>query len=51
MHNERMGAAAFVMSEFTGIPYWQICVSAALTAVISYFGLLVLSTVRESGLR
>jgi TRAP transporter 4TM/12TM fusion protein len=35
-----MGAAAFVMSEFTGIPYWQICVAAALPAVISYAALL-----------
>jgi TRAP transporter 4TM/12TM fusion protein len=37
-----MGAAAFVMAEFTGIPYWQICVSAALPAIISYFALLVI---------
>jgi TRAP transporter 4TM/12TM fusion protein len=37
-----MGAAAFVMAEFTGIPYWQICISAALPAVISYFALLVI---------
>jgi TRAP transporter 4TM/12TM fusion protein len=35
-----MGAAAFVMSEFTGIPYWQICAAAALPAVISYAALL-----------
>jgi TRAP transporter 4TM/12TM fusion protein len=37
-----MGAAAFVMAEFTGIPYWQICIAAALPAVISYFALLVI---------
>lgn len=37
-----MGAAAFVMAEFTGIPYWQICVSAALPAIISYFALLAI---------
>ncbi|MBW6462794.1 MAG: TRAP transporter permease [Bacillota bacterium] len=37
-----MGAAAFVMSEFTGIPYWQIAIAAALPAVISYFALLVI---------
>jgi TRAP transporter 4TM/12TM fusion protein len=36
-----MGAAAFVMAEFTGIPYWQIAIAAALPAVISYFALLV----------
>ncbi len=37
-----MGAAAFVMAEFTGIPYWQICIAAALPAIISYFGLLAI---------
>lgn len=37
-----MGAAAFVMAEFTGIPYWQICIAAALPAVISYFALLAI---------
>ncbi|EEG76008.1 TRAP transporter permease [Dethiobacter alkaliphilus] len=35
-----MGAAAFVMAEFTGIPYWQICIAAALPAIISYAALL-----------
>ncbi len=35
-----MGAAAFIMAEFTGIPYWQIALSALLPAVISYAGLL-----------
>lgn len=35
-----MGAAAFVMAEFTGIPYYQICIAAALPAVISYGALL-----------
>ncbi len=35
-----MGAAAFVMAEFTGIPYWQITIHAALPAVISYVALL-----------
>lgn len=35
-----MGAAAFIMAEFTGIPYWQIALSAVLPAVISYAGLL-----------
>ncbi len=37
-----MGAAAFIMSEYTGIPYWQIAVAAALPAVISYFALLAI---------
>lgn len=35
-----MGAAAFIMAEFTGIPYYQICIAAALPAVISYAALL-----------
>ncbi len=35
-----MGAAAFIMAEFTGIPYWQIAAAAVLPAVISYAGLL-----------
>lgn len=37
-----MGAAAFIMAEFTGIPYWQIAIAAALPAVISYFALLAI---------
>jgi len=37
-----MGAAAFIMAEYTGIPYWQICIAAALPAVISYFALLAI---------
>jgi TRAP transporter 4TM/12TM fusion protein len=35
-----MGAGAFVMSEITGIPYLEICVAAALPALI-YYGSLV----------
>ncbi|MFN2311160.1 MAG: TRAP transporter permease [Spirochaetia bacterium] len=35
-----MGAAAFIMAEFTGIPYWQIAGAALLPALISYVGLL-----------
>ena len=31
-----MGAAAFVMSEITGIPYWTIALGAALPAVLYY---------------
>ncbi|TVQ25604.1 MAG: TRAP transporter permease [Spirochaetaceae bacterium] len=35
-----MGAAAFIMSEFTGIPYWEIAAAALIPAVISYVGLI-----------
>ncbi|MDW7650022.1 MAG: TRAP transporter permease [Bacillota bacterium] len=35
-----MGAAAFIMAEFTGIPYVQIIFAAALPAVISYVAIL-----------
>jgi len=31
-----MGATAFIMAEFTGIPYSQICVYAALPAILYY---------------
>jgi TRAP transporter 4TM/12TM fusion protein len=31
-----MGAAAFVMAELTGIPYWDICKSAAFPAILFY---------------
>ena len=31
-----MGAAAFVMAELTGIPYWSICKSAAFPALLFY---------------
>ncbi|NLC11434.1 MAG: TRAP transporter permease, partial [Firmicutes bacterium] len=34
-----MGAAAFIMSEFTGIPYYEICIAAALPAVLSYMAI------------
>lgn len=37
-----MGAAAFIMAEFTGIPYFQICIHAALPAVMSYVALLIM---------
>ncbi|UFN47017.1 TRAP transporter fused permease subunit [Roseomonas sp. OT10] len=36
-----MGAAAFVMSEITNIPYGEIVVAAALGAVLYYFAILV----------
>lgn len=35
-----MGAAAFIMAEFTGIPYVKIIFAAALPAVISYVAIL-----------
>ncbi|TVR05694.1 MAG: TRAP transporter permease [Spirochaetaceae bacterium] len=35
-----MGAAAFIMAEFTGIPYWEIAAAALIPAIISYVGLL-----------
>jgi TRAP transporter 4TM/12TM fusion protein len=35
-----MGAAAFVMAEFLGIPYLDVCVAAALPAVIDQLALL-----------
>jgi TRAP transporter 4TM/12TM fusion protein len=34
-----MGAAAFVMAEYTGIPYIQICLHAAVPALLYYFAL------------
>jgi len=37
-----MGAAAFIMAEFTGIPYYQITIHAALPAVMSYAALLIM---------
>jgi len=35
-----MGAAAFVMAEFLGIPYLEVCIAAALPAVIDQLALL-----------
>ncbi|MDX8047319.1 TRAP transporter permease [Gracilibacillus sp. S3-1-1] len=35
-----MGAAAFIMVEFTGIPYYQIIQSAIIPAVLAYVGIL-----------
>jgi len=33
-----MGAAAFIMAEFTGISYLNICIAAAIPALLYYFG-------------
>ena len=35
-----MGAAAFIMAEFTGIPYWEIAAAALIPAIVSYVGLI-----------
>lgn len=32
-----MGAAAFIMAEFTGIPYSKIIIAAAIPAILYYF--------------
>ncbi|MFC1816613.1 TRAP transporter permease [Thermodesulfobacteriota bacterium] len=37
-----MGIVAFIMAEFLGIPYWQICVAAALPATIYFVVLLTM---------
>jgi len=36
-----MGAAAFIMSEMTGIPYLKICLAAAIPAVLYYLSVLL----------
>ena len=37
-----MGAVVFVMSAVTGIPYIQICIAAALPAVLYYLGIIMI---------
>lgn len=37
-----MGAAAFVMAEVLGVPYAQVCISAALPAILYYVALLIM---------
>ena len=37
-----MGAAAFVMAEVLGVPYVQVCISAALPAILFYLALLIM---------
>ncbi|RXT07962.1 TRAP transporter permease [Ammoniphilus sp. CFH 90114] len=37
-----MGAAAFLMAEFTGIPYWEIALAAAIPAVLYFTGIWVM---------
>ncbi|MEG1773793.1 MAG: TRAP transporter fused permease subunit, partial [Oscillospiraceae bacterium] len=36
-----MGAAAFLMAEFTGIPYWSVALSAAIPAVLYFTGIFI----------
>ncbi|RXT04322.1 TRAP transporter permease [Ammoniphilus sp. CFH 90114] len=48
-----MGAAAFLMAEFTGIPYWDIAKAAAIPAVLYFAGiwLMVHLEAKRLGLR
>jgi TRAP transporter 4TM/12TM fusion protein len=36
-----MGVAAFIMAEFLGMPYWQVCVAAFTPAFLYYWGVFV----------
>jgi len=36
-----MGVAAFIMAEFLGMPYWQVCVAAFTPAFLYYWGIFV----------
>ena len=36
-----MGAAAFLMAEFTGVPYWQIALSATVPAILYFTGIFI----------
>ncbi|PLR80127.1 C4-dicarboxylate ABC transporter [Bacillus canaveralius] len=38
-----MGAAAFLMAEFTGIPYWEIVKAAAIPAVLYFVGIWIMT--------
>ena len=38
-----MGSVAFIMSEFTRIPYWKICVTAIVPTLLYYFSLYLIS--------
>lgn len=37
-----MGSVAFIMAEFTAIPYWKICVTAIVPTLIYYFTLFLI---------
>jgi len=43
-----MGAAAFIMAEYLGIPYIQIAVSAIIPALLYYLGVIVMIHLRAS---
>lgn len=45
-----MGAAAFIMAEFTGISYLNICIAAAIPALLYYFGVGVMVHLEASKL-
>ncbi len=45
-----MGAAAFIMVEFTGMTYWEICRAALIPAVLFYFSI-YMATDFEAGRR
>ncbi len=48
-----MGAAAFVMAEFLGIPYLQICIAAAIPAALHFLAIFVMVHLeaKRTGLR
>lgn len=37
-----MGAAAFLMAEFTGVPYWEIAKAAAIPAILYFAGIWIM---------
>lgn len=37
-----MGAAAFLIAEFTGIPYWDIAIAAAIPAILYFAGIWIM---------
>jgi len=48
-----MGSAAFIMSDFTGIPYLNICIAAVVPALLYYFCIYVILDLEaiETGMR
>ncbi|NSL53146.1 TRAP transporter permease [Calidifontibacillus erzurumensis] len=48
-----MGAAAFLMAEFTGIPYWDIAKAAAIPAILYFTGIWIIVhfEAKRTGLR
>lgn len=37
-----MGAAAFIMAEYTGISYWTVCIRAAVPAILYFYGIFIM---------